>query len=118
MSKMPKGYKKLGDCFYKILNPTNGAINSMNNNGLTWTFASSVASFSGNINAYGWSNLVPEVDPNEDGSTKIRFKKDDMYFEMTREQMYTLKFILDNDGYTIESCPLEEFLNYVTAVKI
>jgi len=115
----------------KVFNPNNKAKKELrkfvlkygkSNNSFTYKTKSDYGDvISGTVcpweDAYG-NPIQPLLDIDDDSKQTIYINKDNKKYEMTREELYRLKFMLDEEGETIDSAPLEMFLNYLTAVKI
>jgi len=111
----------------KILNPTSKAKEEMEKLGIMTTTTDNTTNIYPNYGCAISSGVTwkfndfsyPKIaDPYEEGEEDIAIVKDNDTFTLKRKEAYRLIFILEDNGYTIETCPLEEFITILTSVRL
>lgn len=108
----------------KVLNPTSKAKEEMERLGIMTTTTSNykncITTSGTTYSTWKFDDFsYPKIaDPYEEGEEDIAIVKDNDTFTLKRKEAYRLIFILEDNGYTIETCPLEEFITILTSVRL
>ena len=85
-----------------------------------YLFTTSSSALTGIGGSYGWSapSFPIHVDYESDMEQEVSITKGKDIFTMTRKELYRLIFMLEDQGTNINDCPLDVFINNLTAVRI
>jgi len=69
-------------------------------------------------NPWGGTPFIQSINPDDDRKQEVSIRKDKDNFTVTREELYRLIFMLEENGQTIETCSFDDFITALTAVRL